>query len=237
MTGRYTTKAALYQAVGGMRPALGIQPGRYPVNLIAIARRRCSYTLHAFDTPGLFGMCLAGPRVDSIVLSSRRSDTQRQFDCGHELVHLYLHRNLAGAGFHCFAPPGPKGPRQAPRGDAALEWEANAGAAELLVPMAAFLPLVARHADALSDPAAFRRLRRYLAGRFGTTVPVISLRFEELRYELQQYLGGTPLEEVEILSATQLRRRGVDAPSFNRRNHAPAGPAAPRKPRPSLYIE
>lgn len=269
-------KQQLYAAVQQMRSAYGISLQSYPVHPVLLAAQTARVSLHMFETPGLFGMCMPGDVQDSIALNARRSDTQRKFDCAHEMVHLHIHRNAAAGGvFRCFTPEGappqaqtsparrafPGGPRHfgegeppppAPEGKPPQarppapelsplapgqsppatrqyhiqEAQDNAGAAELLVPWQLFLPHVAQNVADCQTPRAFRRLRGYLADVFGTTLPVISLRFEDLAYEIQQYLAGTPLNEIRLLSRTQQRRLGIAAPSLNAQNGCSGGGSA-----------
>ena len=47
------------------------------------------------------------------------------------------------------------------------------------------------------------------------TETVIKYRFESLKYEINQYLNGTPLNEIEILSLNKQRVKGINIKSLN----------------------
>ena len=75
---------------------LSICSCQYGINIV----RRWDYGIKLeripFKTRGLRGMSYPGarPQPDIILLNSKRSEIEQNFDCGHEMVHLAIHRNL-----------------------------------------------------------------------------------------------------------------------------------------------
>lgn len=90
-------KEDLYIRVDQMRKNLGISSYDGPIDTLELCTRRISdvdIIYHVFDTAGFCGAAFAGTKANTIVLNSTRSDTEQNFDCGHELIHLVRHRNL-----------------------------------------------------------------------------------------------------------------------------------------------
>lgn len=118
-------KELLYKKILRMKCFLVFAPCQYGINIV----RRWDYGIKLeripFKTRGLRGMSYPGarPQPDIILLNSKRSEIEQNFDCGHEMVHLAIHRNLNKKVFNCFDRS------TAPNQDPFLEWQANEGAA------------------------------------------------------------------------------------------------------------
>ena len=134
-------KRKLYQQVDRLRTKWGYTPRqRFDIIQLTSSSERISVEYHAFKTLGLCGVAMVGEKKDSILLNSKRSTIEQNFDCGHELMHLYLHRHCADS-FNCFM-------HSKPQQNTFLEWQANEGSAQLLVPYQDFIP---RFWDSLKD--------------------------------------------------------------------------------------
>ena len=92
-------------------------------DLLYTAQTLIPVYFHPFD-----GRCLGAMIMgeDCILVNSSYPRTAQRFSLAHEMIHLFLHIR-------------PHAPRS--RWD---EWQANEGAAQLLVPYQSFLPEVAR---------------------------------------------------------------------------------------------
>ncbi len=134
---------------------------------------------------------------DIILLNSSRSCWEQNFDCTHEMLHLILHRKDKGQVFFCTDTVSDK---QYP----IIEWQANEGAAELLVPYQDFIP---RFANLLRFNAV--GITSLLAEYYYVTTKVISNRIDNLAYEIDQYRAGRRIDQIKLLSHRQLKRIGI----------------------------
>lgn len=209
---RYTKKG-LYESVGVFRRAvLGITYQDYPLHPIEVAESKMdnlAIDVAPFRSRTLRGMAVIAENEhenDVILINKHLSPTERNFYCAHELMHLALHRYEHGKQFSCYDD---LKPNQNP----ILEWQANEGAAELLLPYQMLLPII-KSAD-LTTEKDILSVKNKLSRYFGVTLSVVELRLESLKYELYQYLNGVPLEHVKILSKKQQEQRGIVVQSLN----------------------
>ena len=190
-------RAALYRAVEEtVRPALGLDaPIRWPA-LRQSLRGRIDLIEHHFDSDRILGVLVrgVGDGRSAIVLRADRSETSRKFILCHELIHYFLHpgreRTLC----------------RADRQEDILEWQANEGAAQLLVPWQDFLPRVGACRSALRTDKA--EVFAELAALYAVSGQTIRFRIATLADEIDQYLRGVPLEAIQLCSRRELRRMG-----------------------------
>lgn len=203
-------KLDLYSFVETLRAELKIHPSKYPINIINICNNDCSTELlyHPFKTHGICGTALIGEKSDTIILNSKRNIIEQNFDCGHEIIHCKKHSGYEVKCFNCFE-------SVLPQQSSFLEWEANEGSAELLVPYKLLLPIILRNRQILSFPPKIQCLKRKLACEFLVTNATIFYRLESLKYEINQYLNGVSLNEIELLSDNCLNKRGITVKSLN----------------------
>lgn len=204
------TKQELYRFIDRLRIQLGAKTFSQPIDTVAFCHNQKNIELiyHPFSTTGFCASALLGEKGDTIILNSCHTKEELNFDCGHELIHLTKHRGLGLSSFQCFDTLRPKQ-------DPFIEWEANEGAAELTIPYRSFLPLLSDAFPRLRTWQDMDFLRYRLAQTYHVTETVIAFRIESLKYEFFQYLGGTPLENIQILSRRQLSRQGVSVLSLN----------------------
>ena len=199
-------KEKLYRFVEQLRGSLGVTPLGGPISAIELCRRQAEIEYHSFTTPGFCGAAFIGSVSDTVILNSARTPYEQNFDCGHEIIHLTKHRNQNGGIFKCFS-----------RGqDDYLEWEANEGAAQLLVPYQDFIP---RFLCCLRFHTVFQNnssggfnpnsIQESLASYYQVSPQVINIRLSSLSYEIDQYRRGVPLESIELLSRNQREKRGI----------------------------
>lgn len=166
--GALSASAELYAALDALRAGLGFVSDA-PVDPFAMASRLgCQVALHALS--GAIG----GTQYGSLILlNSARPPEARRFSLAHELVHYTLHPE-----------PGAR--------DARLEWQANAGAAELLMPWRRFVPYLAVRRSLLASSP--ERLFAEAAAEYGVSYTQAQLRVTETRYALRRYADGAPLD-------------------------------------------
>ena len=140
-----SARQALYTQIDALRTTL--PEGA----LLYTAGRLVPVQFHRFDSQKL-GAVLIGGSV--IVVNSARPIPCQRFSLAHELVHFLLHRGMES------------------QNDPFLEWQANEGAAELLLPRQKVLKFAASHRFSMGT------LPRLLARRFGVSETVA-------RYKLQ----------------------------------------------------
>lgn len=157
-----------------------------------------------FHSPSLRGMCSPGEpgQEDIILLSSQLSDRERGFYAAHEWIHLCCHRNEQKAPFRC-------NDYTTPQQDSYLEWQANEGAAEILMPWQLVLRYILDNPPDLSSRTSLVRLRLRLADYFGVSDQMAAVRLESLRYEIACALSGQSLNTIELLSFHEQQRRGI----------------------------
>lgn len=207
----YYSKEGLYKEVSKLKKFLGINENLYGFNLIdMLGNNGFLLELVPFQTKGLRGMAVIGNEnlEDVILLNSKRNHKERNFDCGHEMMHLALHRQLEQKTFNCFD-------KLQVNQNPFTEWQANEGAAEFFVPYKILLPMIAELYPLLDNYSTIKHFKWELAELFNVPEVVIKYRIENLKYETQQYLSGTPLDEIEILSAKKQEERKIYTVSLN----------------------
>lgn len=208
----YTSKADLYNFVQCMKyDILAIRDSDYPIKILdrisSIDSIEVEY--HKFTTKGLCGLAFLGQKSDTIVLSELRTDLERNFDGAHEFLHITKHADEKIDHFECF------GTATKATQNQALEWQANEGAAELLIPYSLLLPEIKKSFPTLKSWNDFHDFKINMARKFYVTDAVMTYRFESLKYEIFQYLSGTPLSKLKIVSNRKQLRAGVNLKSLN----------------------
>ena len=133
---------------------------------------------------------------------------EQNFDCGHEMIHLVLHRNLNQKTFNCFE-------KVTPNQNIFTEWQANEGAAEFFVPYKVLLPMIKSYPEPLTTYTSIEKFKSEMEKQFNVPSAVISYRLENLSYEITQYQSGTPLFQIEILSKKKQAERHISSLSLN----------------------
>lgn len=185
------TKSKLYDDIHLLKEQLGFSANTYDLNAIDIAKRFCyNLKIEYISFSKIYAMLSKSKKSVSIALNSKRSAEQQNFDCCHELIHYFFHDNISNCTI---------GTQER---DLALntyiEWQANEGAAEFLVPYEIFIPLYFQMCK--NKPDSFLTTR--LAAYFNVSDKVIENRINCLKYEIAQYKSGIPLKNIIIMSAT-----------------------------------
>lgn len=197
-----TEKEMLYRFVDDLKEQLYIPTFIHPVNTVEMCKRNNQIDVFskAFSTPGMCGAAILTNEKDIIMLSSKRSEIEQNFDCTHELIHVTHHRQCSSY-FSCFS-------EARPQQNSYLEWQANEGAAQFLVPYQDFIP---RFLRAYASKASGEDLDiiGMLAFHYGVTPQVIRNRIECLSYEIDQYREGKDLMSLQLLSRNQRTNMGI----------------------------
>lgn len=187
---QYLNKQALYQKMDEIRCVIPIFPKSietYPIQLQQLFPH-LHIVGHDMNSKKVSGLLLRNQSSDCnsvIILNTSRPILAQRFTLTHELVHYLLHTDINN--FLCNDD------------DASfLEWQANEGAAELLVPYRSFLRIFKnKRSSYLSNPTG---TVEQLAHQYSVSTTVIRNRIKSLSLEIQQYLTGTALDNIKIIS-------------------------------------
>lgn len=196
------SKAGLYDFVWRLRERLDIRAPIDAVRLICEHCRNPAVRYLKWESPRIGGMLYARENSTTVALNACHSPEQRNFYALHEFIHYVMHSPGDRTTFctDTFR-------------DSVLEWQANEAAAELLVPMRGLLrEYRAVWEHSLQNRGAGLNMDLYIqsaANLYKVTPGVIRNRFDLLAYEIEQHVGGVPLEEIAILSNRQKAAAGI----------------------------
>lgn len=210
--GEYNRKKALYDRIEQMRRDLGISDGCYPLDMVAICLEKGLAAVEKvpFKSPLTKGMAV--PSYESggkniILLNSSLGKKKLSFTCGHEIIHLTVHRCKVLRFFSFEQVMRKQNPY--------LEWQANEGSAELHVPYRLLFPKLKSAFPKLESPQDIQDLKASLADEFQVADEVIYYRLESLKYEIAQYLSGISLENIDFMPVSKQKEAGIFAKSLN----------------------
>ncbi len=141
-----------------------------------------------------------------ILVNSNKSFEEQNFHGFHELMHIPT-ANQPGTILSCYE-------KIKPNQDGYLEWLANEGAAEFTVPYKSLLPMVKDDAENMTKGSGTWYFCEKTASKFNVSPIVIQNRLETLKYETHQYLKGTSLDSIELLSKSKQDKKGIVIKSF-----------------------
>ena len=207
------TKESLYKEIRNLRNCFGISYADYPLDLQSKCKAMGTVQigLAPFETPGLRGMLYLADNeteYNVILLNKNNTFAEQNFYCGHELLHLALHSSAGPRAFNCFE-------KVKPQQDPFMEWHANEGSAELLLPYELFIPELFKLLSPNQNMRLMYQVRCDLAARFNVSERVVYTRVESLKYEIAQFQLGIDIKHVELLSLTQQVKKGIRVSSFN----------------------
>ncbi len=207
MMNPYVSKQTLYKSIELVRKELKISNSAFPLNLINICNNRNDVTIEylSFKTKGMHGIAIKSNddnSQDIILLDGKQSLKEQNFYCGHELIHLMLHRNSHTNTFSCYE-------KVLPKQDTFLEWQANEGSAELLVPYKEIIPMYVTLCKKYPKDFLHTQIDEILSKHFGVTISVIQNRINGLQYEIYQYYNGINIDNIDIISATKQKEKGI----------------------------
>lgn len=154
-----------------------------------------------WDLRGMVSLAKNDNENNVILVNSNKSFEEQNFHGFHELMHIPT-VDEPGTILRCYE-------RVKPNQDSYLEWLANEGAAEFTVPYKILLPIIKdRYSDLIQGFGTWDFCTEY-SSKFGVSTTVMQYRIETLKYEIDQYLSGVPLDEIEILSKRKQDDRGI----------------------------
>lgn len=144
------------------------------------------------------------PEKSHIVINSSKERISSLFDLAHELIHYLLHpenRQYYISTSLCNIDN--------------FEWQANEGAAELLVPYKKFIPIFTTLIKHCTNYNQYINLLKRLSEIFVVSTAVIEYRISGLKYEIYQYENRTQLDNLEFLSQRSQEEKGIYIKSYN----------------------
>jgi len=200
--------------VNELASSLNITKDDLPINSKHIAMKHCNNVMIEqvpFPSKDICGILYKGRKSTSIALNGNRSDTMQNFDCMHELIHYFFH-DIENQQYICSVSDSEENTIVQ---DSYIEWQANEGAAQFLIPYEILLSLIKARKDYLDTWYGIQDLREDLANKFNVTEDVIKVRLKSLKYEIHQYLNGCALEKIHLLSISTQEKRGIFIKSLN----------------------
>lgn len=196
----------LYEIVNDLKKQLHVTDYDYPLNIFKMCSKISNVEIAAvpFNTRDLRGMVSLAKNDNEnnvILVNSSKSFEEQNFHGFHELMHIPT-VDEPGTILRCYE-------CVKPNQDSYLEWLANEGAAEFTVPYKMLLPIIKyKYSDLTQGLGTFDFCVEYSA-KFRVSTTVMQYRIETLKYEIEQYLNGTPLDDIEILSRRKQDERGI----------------------------
>ena len=204
----YCTKDDLYKYVAKSKEFMGIKTNEIGLDFYEACSniKKLDVRTVNFKDRSLRGLSV--PKENIILLNSSRNRTERNFDCAHEFMHVIKHKNENFQTFNCFDT---LRPQQSPY----LEWQANEGAAEMLVPYKIFIPMFCGSISNCETYADYYSFLEFLSCIFNVPIAVIELRVDNLKYEIHQYENGCDINHIRLLSNKKQAQRGIHITSYN----------------------
>ena len=203
----YLNKKQLYDKIHEIKSKWNIESSApYNPYEACMKERHITVDEAEFTTKGLRGILQIDDSGHHIILNSRRTRAERNFDLAHELMHSVLHSSENAAKFIC--------PIEIKKNDY-LEWQANEGAAEFLVPYKEFLQDICNIKESLRTEDDLYAFKFREAVKFRVSVQTITYRLETLRYEIRQKLSGVAFEDIYIISNNLQQKINICSSSLN----------------------
>ena len=180
-------KRALYTRLEEKRKESGIFYD-FPLDIKSLVKREnIELSFTSFESDSI-GAMLYKDSFSAILVNSNKSPLDQRFDLAHELIHFWFHPSQTSFSF------------QKPHlRDKEKEWQANEGAAELLLPYKDFIPRFVKTAKYVEENyEPLEEVYNELA-RFYKVMPiVVDYRIRNLESEILQYINGTPIERIVL---------------------------------------
>jgi hypothetical protein len=186
-------KRALYARLAEKLSEIGVEPA-FPLDVKKLAKREnIDIRYHPFDSEAI-GAVLYKGFYSAILINSNKSPLEQRFDLAHELIHFWLHPSQTSFSF------------QKPHlRDKEKEWQANEGAAQLLLPYSDFIPKFVNTAKFVEENyQPLEEVYSELARFYKVAPVVVDYRIRNLESEILQYINGVPIERV-ILNHLSVR--------------------------------
>lgn len=194
-----------------MKQQFHINPSDYPLDIFEICKRISNVEIQAvpFKTADLRGMVSLAQNesdIHCILVNSNKSFQEQNFHGFHELMHIPT-VDQPGTILRCYD-------TVKPNQDSYIEWLANEGAAEFVVPYQLLLPMIKREIRQMITGIGTWQFCENHSYDFGVSPIVLQNRIDSLKYETYQYLNGVPFDKIEILSWNKQKQRGINVKSL-----------------------
>lgn len=181
---------------------------KYPFDIFDICQKFENLKIGAcpFKTVGLRGMAILADKtspINCILVNSNLSSEEQNFHGAHELIHIFTSDPNSGQTFKCYD-------KVQPFQNSYIEWIANEGAAELILSYKELLPFIKDNLPSFnSDTLPIFGIVEKISQNYNVSQTVVQNRLGNLKYEIYQYLNGTDIENIEILSNRQQQNLGI----------------------------
>lgn len=142
-----------------------------------------------------------------ILLNENKSFVEQNYHGFHELTHI-LTVDEPGTTLNCFG-------NTRPNQNSYIEWLANEGAAEFLTPYKEILPIIRNESKTFDEHSMpIFDLSEKLSNMYNVSTVVVQNRISSLSYEIWQYLSGTDIDEIQLMSHSEQQRKGINVDSL-----------------------
>jgi len=164
-----------------------------------------------FETPGLRGMMIPedGCHAPMIMLDAARSSSEKPFYAMHELIHYLKHTNEHNGTFSCYD-------KIKACQNPFIEWEANEGAAEIIMPYRLIIPEFVdnyKYQWQVNGDNEFFSVSIAaiceMANKYKVTLSMMDNRINNLLYEINEYCSGTDINNILPLSKRSQQALGL----------------------------
>lgn len=206
----FISKEELYLLIDYIRDSFEISVNGDAFNIIKFYKNNFSdildYHLHNFNDKKIGGFLVKNkyPQKSHIVINSSKDAYSSLFDLGHEMIHFLLHpenRQYYISTSLCNIDN--------------FEWQANEGAAELLVPYKKFIPKFTKNIKKCKNYNDYISLVKKMSTDFVVSTAVIEYRINGLKYEIYQYENGIPIDKLKFLSQRAQEENGINITPYS----------------------
>lgn len=142
-----------------------------------------------------------------ILLNENKSFVEQNYHGFHELTHI-LTVDEPGTTLNCFG-------NTRPNQNSYIEWLANEGAAEFLMPYKEILPIIRNESKTFDEHSMpIFDLSEKLSNMYNVSTVVVQNRISSLSYEIWQYLSGTDIDKIQLMSHPEQQRKGINVDSL-----------------------
>lgn len=189
---KYINKPILYKHISNKIKNLGYSFSDYPLESLKIAYQQPNLSIEKiqFNSTKIGGILYKGEKNSSMALNSARSLKGQNFDCMHELIHYWFH------------PPGERfciDDNKIIR-NSSIEWQANEGAAEALMPYKLFIPKLFEYKGDIQKLSDF-----FFVGELS-----VKYRIDNLEPEIFQYMHGIPINRIIVIQKARKKDNFFD---------------------------
>lgn len=173
----FIERPRFYSLIENKMKDLGIGEDDYPVDSIKIAslfKDNLHIEFLDFQSPSIGGVMYKGIHKSSMALNNLRTKKGMNFDCMHELIHYWFHPTGTNL---CFDTGFTKQ-------NNTREWQANEGAAEILMPKKLFKRMYMDYRGSVKGLSDY-----FLVGEKAVTYRVSNLGLDKINFKLLRTCG------------------------------------------------